>query len=140
MTYATQQDLIDRIGAVELAQLTDRTNGVVIDAAVLGRALADADAEIDGYLATRYQLPLATVPTVLVRLAADIARYRLYDDRTTDAVRQRYDDATKLLGNMAKGLVMLDGGVTPVPVNTTVMAVVSRSPAKVFSADKLANY
>ncbi len=140
MTYATQQDLIDRFGAVELAQLTDRTNGVVIDATVLGRALADADAEIDGYLATRYQLPLATTPPVLVRLAADIARYRLFDDRTTEAVRQRYEDACKLLRNMSSGLVKLDAGVTPVPVDTAAMPVVSRSPAKVFSADSLANY
>ena len=38
MTYATQADLTDRFGAVELAQLTDRASGLVIDRAVLERA------------------------------------------------------------------------------------------------------
>ena len=35
MPYATQADLETRFGSVELAQLSDRTNGSVIDAAVV---------------------------------------------------------------------------------------------------------
>ena len=68
MPYATQADLETRFGSAELAQLTDRISGSVIDAAVVGRALADAEAEIDGYLAARYQLPLASAPAVLGRI------------------------------------------------------------------------
>jgi phage gp36-like protein len=141
MTYATQSDLTDRFGAVELAQLTDRTNGVVIDATVLGRALTDADAEIDSYLATRYALPLASTPVVLVRMAADIARYRLYDDRVTEAVRQRYADAVSLLKRMATGEVQLAGS-TALPAATTGAgnAVAVIAPDRVFSATSLQNY
>jgi len=141
MTYATQADLTDRFGAVELAQLTDRTNGVVIDATVLGRALTDADAEIDSYLATRYALPLASTPVVLVRMAADIARYRLYDDRVTEAVRQRYGDAVSLLKRMATGEVQLAGSTVLAAATTGAgNAVAVLAPDRVFSATALQNY
>lgn len=109
MTYATQADLVDRFGEQELQQLTDRTNGAVIDTVVLGRALADADAEIDSYLATRYTLPLASTPVVLTRLACDMTRYRLYDDAVSETVRVRYQDAVSLLKRMSSGDVLLVG-------------------------------
>jgi len=107
MTYATQADLEARFGLDELTQLTDRTNAGVPDAVVVARALADADAEIDGYLASRYALPLATVPPVLARIACDIARYRLWEDRASEEVRRRYEDARRLLESIARGQVSL---------------------------------
>jgi phage gp36-like protein len=107
MTYAVQQDLIDRFGNQEVLELSDRSNTGSIDATVVSRALTDADAEINGYLDGRYTLPLTTVPTVIVRLAADIARYYLYDDRVTDAVKARYNDAVGYLQSVAKGIVSL---------------------------------
>lgn len=107
MTYALQQDLVERFGAVELAQLTDEAAGQTINAATVARALADADAEIDGYLGARYAVPLAMVPPLVVRLACDIARYRLFDDRATEAVRKRYEDAVTVLRRIADGTVTL---------------------------------
>ncbi|MCE7915417.1 MAG: DUF1320 domain-containing protein [Nitrosomonas sp. PRO4] len=104
MTYATQQNLIDRFGEDELIQLTDRQSLGVIDATVVSRALADADARINGYLAVRYSLPLAApLPTELERLACDIARYALYEDRVTEIVKERYQDAIALLRDVAAG-------------------------------------
>jgi len=140
MTYATQTDLVERFGEAELAQLSDRESGVVLDTAVITRALADADAEIDAYLATRYALPLASVPAVLPRLAADIARYWLFDDRVTDAVRNRYLDAVSLLKRLASGEVRLDGATTPPPAANGSVGVASRAPARVFDADALSSY
>jgi phage gp36-like protein len=105
--YATQADLEARFGADELTQLTDRSGAHVPDAAIVARALADADAEIDGYLASRYALPLSTVPAVLARIACDIARYRLWEDRASEEVRRRYEDARRLLEAIARGTVSL---------------------------------
>ena len=140
MTYATQTDMVDRFGTAELAQRTDRINGTNIDAVVLGRALADADAEIDGYLATRYTLPLASVPVVLTRLSADMARYNLYDDGVPSTVRQRYEDAVSLLKRMSSGDVQL-AGITPVPaVGGSGNAVATRTPDRVFGSTQLQNY
>jgi len=107
MTYATQQNLIDRFGQTEIAQLTDRTAGTTIDATVVAKALADADGEINGYLAIRYTLPLSPVPTIIERLACDIARYYLFEDRVTEIVKARYDAAVKFLANVSKGVVTL---------------------------------
>lgn len=107
MAYATLADLIDRYGDQELTQLTDRLGMAAPDAAIVGRAIDDASAEIDGYLAVRYALPLTATPSVLVRLCADIARYRLWDDRASEEVRRRYEDARRVLERIASGDVSL---------------------------------
>lgn len=108
MAYATQQNLIDRFGEAELIQLTDREGLGEINADVVDRALGDADAVINGYLAARYTLPLADpIPTVLERLACDVARYFLHDDRMTEQVETRYKDVIGLLRDVSKGAAML---------------------------------
>ncbi|MDP2783299.1 MAG: DUF1320 domain-containing protein [Sulfurimicrobium sp.] len=107
MTYATLPDLVARYGEDELVKLTDTNRSGVIDAGVLGQAIADADSEIDSYLAVRYSLPLASVPTALKRIACDITRYRLYDNRAPEEIRKRYEDAVKWLAAVANGSVGL---------------------------------
>ncbi|WP_306603927.1 gp436 family protein [Azonexus sp.] len=138
MPYATQSDLEERFGSEELAQLTDRVNGSIIDAAVVGRALADAHAEIDSHLAVRYPLPLSSSPEVLVAIACDIARYRLHDERATEIVAKRYEEAARRLRALASGAAVLVGISQPAAaggVNVTV-----RSSARFFDADGLAEY
>ncbi len=107
MTYASQQNLIDRFGQDELIQLTGRASLDAIDATVVARALADADAEINGYLSTRYTLPLSPVPAVLEKLACDIARYQLFENAATEIVKQRYENAVRFLKDVAAGKVTL---------------------------------
>lgn len=139
MTYATQQDMIDRFGEQELIELTDRANLGAIDATVLAKALDDADAEINAYLASRYTLPLASVPPVLTRFAADVARYQLYDTRATEQVKARYDAAIKFFRSVSTGAVSLglDPASQPVVGAGSVQAV---APARVFSGTSLADY
>jgi phage gp36-like protein len=107
VSYAGVQDLVERFGEQEILQLTDRTHTGEIDTAVAERALRDAAAEIDGYLAARYVLPLATVPTVLLRLCADLARYYLYDDHAPEQVVQRHKAAAEVLRRISTGQVAL---------------------------------
>ena len=141
MTYATQLDLVERFGNTELVQLTDRTGQVGdIDATMVARALLDADAEIDGYLAARYTLPLVTVPRLLVGVACDIARYRLYDDRATDQVTRRYDDAVKLLVKIGRGEVLLGLDVTGQAAPPVAGGAMAESAGRVFSRSSLADY
>lgn len=143
MGYATQADMVERFGQDELAQRTNREGGNTIDAAVLARALADADAEIDAHLAVRYSLPLPVVPPVLTRLAADVARYRLFDDGVPETVRLRYQDAVALLRRMAAGEVRLGEGTSqPDGAQPAAggLAVAVRAPRPVFGADQLGRY
>jgi phage gp36-like protein len=139
MPYALQADLVTRFGSEELAQRSDRINGSVIDATVVARALADADAEIDAYLAVRYQLPLASVPAVLGRVACDIALYRLCDI-PPDEVRKRYEDAVRDLKRAADGSLVIDGASPLAKSTTGGGGVTSKSPERIFSNDQLSGY
>lgn len=108
MSYCTQQDLVDRFSEAELIQLTDRAGAAnAIDTAVLGQAISDADDEINGWLAGRYTLPLSSTPAALVRVACDIARYRLHIDSMPEIVAQRYKDAINWLTKVGTGAVSL---------------------------------
>lgn len=105
--YCSQQDLTMRFGESEIIELTDDEGTGVVNGSKIAQAIDDASALIDGYLAGRYQLPLSTVPTVLNRLAADIARYFLYDNGANEQVQKRYDDAEKFLKAVSKGDISL---------------------------------
>ena len=140
MGYATLQDMLDRFGETELAQLSDRTGtGTAIDQMVVDAKLADADGEIDAYLAQRYTLPLASVPPVLKRIATDLARYHLYDDRATEQVTKRYTDAIAFLKDVAKGLagIGVDPGGTA-PAASTAPEFTANDP--VFNRDTLKDF
>lgn len=138
MTYATQQDLEDRFGSQEIVELTNRAGGATIDTDVVSEALDDADATINGYLSTRYSLPLSPVPSNLVRFAADIARYFLHEDRATEGVKARYDAAIAWLKDVATGKAGLGtdaSGSAPTPADTVQFP----ESQKVFAREELAD-
>ena len=139
MPYATQQDLEDRFGSDELKRVADRNADGVIDAAVVAKAIADADALIDSYLREVYALPLASVPGRLVRLATDLALFFCYPSNPPEDVQRRRDDAEAYLLKIAKGLVSLDiAGVEPAPAGGGQVAV--QAPERVFSRDGLKGF
>ena len=115
--YCTQLDIAERIGQQELLQLTDRSRTGQVDSVAVERAIADAGAEMDGYLAGRYVLPFDPAPPLLVRIAVDIAVYQLFSVRRgggmVEDVRHRYRDAVKLLEGIAAGRIQL--GQVPEP-------------------------
>lgn len=105
----------------------------------LGRACDDAASLIDGYLLTRYTLPLVSVPSLVVAWAADIARFKLWDDRAPEEVRKRYEDALAQLKLLASGAMSLPPGSDGAkPAASVVFA--SYSAPRVFTAQTLAGY
>lgn len=138
MPYATSQDIIDRYGNDLLLIIADRDNDGIADAVAIEQAAADADAEIDAYLAGRYQLPMAEVPGVLKRVAVDIMIYRLAAtaDVATDAQQQRYNDAVKLLDKISKGQVSLGFPTVSTPPSSNGAAIV-KMPARRFGRGNL---
>lgn len=145
MAYCTKQDLIDRFSERELIQLTDRTNVPVsaIDDTVVTRALTDAAALADGYLGKVYTLPLATVPPVLTKLVADIARFYLHGKgvEKDSPIRTAFNDAVAYLRDVSRGLVQLievTTGETPAAAGGGQVQVIA--PPKIFSRDSLRNY
>lgn len=133
--YCTQQDLIDRFGQAELLEIADRDSDTVIDAAVVTGAIADAGDEIDGFVGRRYDLPLASTPSLLKVLACDIARYRLYKDQPTERVKDAYKEAIARLKQIGDGQVLLDiAGAEPSPIADTPLV---QSQDRVFSRETL---
>ena len=119
MAYCTQTDILTQLSELDLAQLTSE-NDSIIDSMVVDAAIADADAEIDGYVAARYSVPLSPVPPIIKKYSKTIAMYNLHSRRASrlggiaDAVKADYENAIDFLKNVAKGLVKL--GVDPPPV------------------------
>ena len=112
MPYSTKDDILEQIAAAELVRLTDDADLGAVDEAVVARAIADADAEIDAYLGERYTLPLSPVPALARKLSVDIALYNLYSRRLAapEPRQRRYEDAKALLREAARGLVALGEG------------------------------
>lgn len=137
MSYATVANLETRFGAAEVLQLSDRDGNGTADAGVIQQALDDADALINGHLAARYQLPLASVPPVLVQYACDIARFLLFKDAAPEVVARRYQDALRFLERVASGTISL--GVQPAPAAAApAAAAASAAPVRSFTDDALA--
>lgn len=130
--YATLEDMRRAFGEAELVQLTDRhaPRTGLVDVAVLDRALISADTIIDSYLASRYAVPLAApIPRVIVDLACDIARYRLYDQAPPAVVTRRYERALDRLRDYQAGRAKIPG------LKGTGATIQIQSGGKAFSRD-----
>lgn len=114
--YCTQAELETRYGTALLVQLSDRdeTPSGAIDAALIARAIADADALIDGYLAPRYALPLAATPQLVKDLSLRISIYYAHAGVAGDKIAKDYDQALKQLKDIGAGTIRLDvAGIEP---------------------------
>lgn len=142
MSYATLQDLVDRFGLAELIQRTDEEGTGEPDTTKIARALVAADTLIDGYLMGRYALPIAgTVPPLLVDIACDVARYKLYTIDVPELVRRNYEDAVKRLADIQAGRITLAiAGVEPDHANPSNAEVRFSAPDRIFSREKLRGF
>ncbi|ACB34507.1 protein of unknown function DUF1320 [Leptothrix cholodnii SP-6] len=136
MPYATQQDMIDRFGSPRLQQLTDIEEPLLgaIRPAVIAAKLADADAEIDGYLIGRYELPLAAWPAILKVHACSICWYRLLGSSADEPARRDYEDALAYLVKVARGDVVVVAPSAAPPVSGA-GAVLFDAGSKVFGRE-----
>lgn len=132
--YATPDNMLSRFGEQDLTLLTEREDCVPgeINLALLEQALRDASAEIDGYIAGRYVLPLTTVPAVLERNCCDIARYFLYGDKAPEQVEKRYAAVVKFLTAVSKGDISLGLATTGETAGQSELTVSIESAGSVF--------
>lgn len=139
MAYCTKADILDLLTEEQLIGLTDDHGVGRVDDAKVVKAIADADAEIDGYAGERYSLPFSPVPLIVRKLSVDISIYNLYARRqgAPEERRQRYDNSSKLLREIAAGRVTL-GATPPAEANSETPDVSSQ--ARVFSRDKMTGF
>lgn len=118
MSYASNQDIIDRVGTQAASQLTTDSGGTPSQA-VLDEIRTSSQGEVDGYLSKRYAVPVdvAAHPNVeglLKGITLDVAVYRLKTRRPPipDADKTLYEKAIELLEKIAKGDVNLPAVTT----------------------------
>lgn len=138
MSYCSQFDLVTRFGEPEIAQLSRGEDGE-IDGLVVLKAINDASAEIDGLLASRYDVPIATPPENLRRIACDITRYQLYDHDVPEIVQTRYDQAIDYLRDVAMARANLPGIAEKVAASAGGDAEI-QGPVRTFSRDSLKDF
>jgi len=120
MAYCILADIKKALSEEIIKQLTDDDNIGEIISANVTKAIARADAEIDGYCGAngRYKVPFTTVPPVVAGLSLDISIYYLYKRRTVpDNVKDSYDYAVARLKDISSGKMSL--GIDPPPAAST---------------------
>lgn len=116
MTYCTLDDILEKIPRENLIQLTDDEGIGDISQDRVNAAITEAGTVIDGFLTSRYTMPLSSVPPLINHLAVDLAIYSIYSRRfeTTmpENMKDRQANAMKLLNQIQHGVVQL-GVETP---------------------------
>lgn len=148
MSYSTRAEVRDMIkddalnaiiGDTFIEEPAEREElvGPIIDAAI-----GDADAEIDGYLAKRYAVPLSPAPKVINKFSKDIAVYNLFSrigiDEGTDqkTYLNRYNAAIKFLTLVAEGKVSL-GAEADDPATAAATGFSVKSTPRLFSRGQM---
>lgn len=109
MAYCTLADIKDQVEESRLIQLTDDEGAGTIGTARVDKAIADAGEEIDGYVGSRYTVPLNPAPAILRKLAVDIAVCNLFArrDKAPEGRVERYKTAIRFLEQVALGRISL---------------------------------
>ena len=136
--YASLAAMIARFGEPELVQLTDDAGTGAADPTKIDRAIGAADSMVDGYLASRHQLPLSTVPMFLEDVGCDIARFKLWRSTPPELVQKNYDVAIATLKAIADGRVRLDQGVETEAARPG--AILSGGTDRIFGRDQMGGY
>lgn len=107
MAYATIDDVFKRYPMV--SNVVGSGSNLVASVDVSSIYIVDGESIVNAFLARKYVLPLTTEP-LLTWITADIAIYRLFEDklpRFPDAVEKRYTNAMSLLSQLTTGAMQL---------------------------------
>jgi phage gp36-like protein len=121
LAYITQTDLLQRMTLADLTQLTDDAHSGSPDEDVVAGVCDEASSKVDGYCRKKYATPLQQSSEVAA-IARDIAVYLLFSRRPQqirESVRQRYEDAIKLLNDISSGKAVLDQPAGAAPQTIT---------------------
>jgi phage gp36-like protein len=146
--YITDADIAPSLVATaSLVFLTnDDADAVVVDSDVLDTLIGDAESEVDGYVGFRYALPLSSIPNLVKRLSARVARYRLYTRRPgspEEWLQKDYDNAIAQLERIRDGKLSLgltEAGADPAAGFDGGTAVQSTSRERIFGRANTEGY
>lgn len=143
MPYSTVIDISNAITESSVLQLTDDEGIAAINESRVNAAISFADELINGYLRSRYVLPLPSTPPMVRDLSVSISVYKLYDRRFAEnmpeSIQKKYDGAVKLLESIQKGIISLGVEQTSEPSEGG-FKTNKGSTDRIFSKTKLDTY
>lgn len=101
VAYLTAEALDDYLGATEKTRFLSAGGVSAEQYAALVAAVSD---EVAGYVGDR---ALSRVPAAMTLHACAVARYRLYRDKASEAVRAQFEDAMAYLRAVQAGKISL---------------------------------
>lgn len=140
--YVTRDDLLAVDGELLWNMAIHKATGK-LDEEKIETAIEDAEAEINSFLARRFQLPLTlvTIPRPLHRVAVSMTIYWLSerDSQITDLIQKRYDDAIRTLKEIASGTrdLGLEQATTPPPETESGKIIMVTDNERLFTRNKL---
>ncbi len=125
--YVSVSEIVNRVGLATAAQLS-ADSGETPDETLILSVIQEAEAEVNGYLAARYRVPvdLTAHPELNAALrgrATDIALWRLFARRPPVP-----DEYEKLYKSAKEWLTMVAKGEIPLPATATPAATTSKEP------------
>ncbi len=125
MSYVSNTEIQQRVGAAAYVQLTDDDGDGVADVAVVDEARLGAEGEVNSYLARRFAVPIdltvhAELADLLKSITLDLIEQRLRQRRPPlpEGTTSRYRDAIQWLTGVASGSIELPSAA---PVATQVL-------------------
>lgn len=151
--YSTIPDLLKDVSKNELVDLVNDENRdySLVDLNVpedfctarILEQISSADAEIDGYIGSRYKLPLSTIPSRLVQISKDIAIYNSYKRRhrldMPDSIVSIYKMRIDELKGIQKGTVSLDVPEQPQSMASEIK-VNKKAEDRIFNKDLMSRF
>ncbi|GHU14857.1 hypothetical protein FACS189441_5560 [Betaproteobacteria bacterium] len=98
--YADEGDLDARFGEAEMRQIAPEPE-------LLAQALADGSSEVEVVMNALGKRLIEPYPNIIVSIAANLARWYLYEDHVPEEVQKRAENARALLKRLARGEIVL---------------------------------
>ena len=110
--YSSIQDIREDLTEKVVAQLSNDDNPNQINDEIVNKYISESTQLIDGFIRSRYGLPLEKEHSILKKICIDIVKYELYKRRgkVFDNIQNLYKDGISTLEKIQKGMITLNEG------------------------------
>lgn len=145
MPYCTAADLIIAAGGEKrLRELADWDGDAIADSDVIAKAIASADATVNGEVGNRYAVPLAQedVTPLINTISMEEAVYAMirWRRQTTESDVENHVERMKQLSNIKLGISTMGTDPEPTKSSKIVDAQTSRDSDKATSRDAMKGF
>jgi phage gp36-like protein len=109
VAYTAQGDLDEYLSEQSLIQLTDDDRNGTVDSAIVTECIVGAEAEVNGLLATRYDVPFTTAPEIVKEICVVFTVLRLFLRRggVPESFQTLVDQKREILDRIVEGKIKL---------------------------------